>query len=256
MSWGDVKGIADEAGGGGKYLSISDGDDAVVGIFCGEPIGKRLFFDATEKKFVPYTDAHKQRGDKMSRNFSINFLQLMGAEPPEMRIFKGPLAFIIALREVYDLYGKPTNRMDEGGEPIKSLAHRVFRVTRTGEKASTRFGMLPLDDVNIPDYKTWPPMHDLEDDESAPAGEVAGSRDYNPAPSSDQGVYVCLNCRGNNTHVKPTSKGDLGIWCLEDKCRQSYGGWQYSLTGAEQYNLSPGGAGSMPTDDLPFNREW
>jgi hypothetical protein len=139
MSWEDAEREAESAGGMGKFINLKDGDEPVVGVFCGEPYVRKQFWNG--KNYEEYTEAHEKRGEKPARQFSINFYDV---NSESMRILQGTLAFYIALREAKDLYGLDGN---------------VFQVNRSGEKAGTRYSVLILPKAEAPE--TMPDMWDL-----------------------------------------------------------------------------------------------
>lgn len=139
MSWESTNKMLDEAGGGGVYLNLKDGDPPVIGTFHGEPHAAKRFWNG--KTYEPYTKEHLDADKDASNQVEINFLPKGSAE---MRILQGGLSLGIALRDAHKIYG----------------LDGVYRVERTGGGRDTRFSILIMPQEESP--SDIPPLHDLE----------------------------------------------------------------------------------------------
>ncbi len=122
-AWDSAKKLAEKhANQGGIFVRLQNDGDTVVGVFCGEPYAKEVYWDGQK-----YCDAAPEAGGKMSLRVSLNFyVPSEGA----MKIIEGGTAWFKDLLEVREKYG--TDKW-------------IFEVKRRGKKGDpkTKYSILP-----------------------------------------------------------------------------------------------------------------
>lgn len=155
--WDGLDEALEQSGGSGNiFINLEDGE-SVTGVIVGQPHLEAIFW--TGATYIPWVDSEREEDDKKAFQLSTNFYDMPGAN---MRVLQGKAALMIALRETLEKYGKDTGRTLPSGKPEKTLAHRVFEIKRTGEKAKTRFSLFLEPDISAPDREKMGELHDLK----------------------------------------------------------------------------------------------
>ncbi|MGH7295371.1 MAG: hypothetical protein ACRELB_10580 [Polyangiaceae bacterium] len=170
-AWDNAKQLAEKhAAAGGIFVRLQNDGDKVVGVFCGEPFAKEVYWDGDK-----YVDAPPEgSAPKPSLRVSLNFyVPTDGA----MKIIEGGTAWFKDVLEVKDKYG---------------LEKWSFEVKRRGKKGDpkTKYSILP--DTQVDDALrariTAAALHDLgaigapsEADADAPAAEAPKTIDLDTA---------------------------------------------------------------------------
>jgi hypothetical protein len=144
-------------------VNLQNDGDKVVGVFCGEPNAREVFWDGTK-----YLDTAPDEGAKASLRVAFNiYVPAEGA----MKIIEGGTAWFKDLLEIKEKYG---------------LDKWVFEVKRRGKKGDpkTKYSILPetqVDDAMRARIAALP-LHDLAN----MRGD--GDRDAAPTPAAPTAV--------------------------------------------------------------------
>ncbi len=160
-AWDNAKKLAEKhASEGGKFVRLQNDGDKIVGVFCGEPYAREVYWDGEK-----YSDtAPEGGGAKASLRVALNFyVPAEGA----MKIIEGGTAWFKDVVEIRDKYG---------------VEKWIFEVKRRGRKGDpkTKYSILPethVDDAMRARIKSLP-LHDL----AAVGGE--GDRGASASPAT------------------------------------------------------------------------
>ena len=158
-AWDTAKKLAEKhASEGGKFVRLQNDGDKVVGVFCGEPYAREVYWDGEK-----YSDTAPE-GGKASLRVALNFyVPAEGA----MKVIEGGTAWFKDVVEIREKYG---------------VEKWIFEVKRRGKKGDpkTKYSILPetqVDDAMRARIKSLP-LHDL----AAVSGE--GDRGTAAAPAT------------------------------------------------------------------------
>ena len=158
-AWDTAKKLAEKhASEGGKFVRLQNDGDKVVGVFCGEPYAREVYWDGEK-----YSDTALD-GAKASLRVALNFyVPAEGA----MKVIEGGTAWFKDVVEIKDKYG---------------VEKWIFEVKRRGKKGDpkTKYSILPetqVDDAMRTRIKALS-LHDL----AAVGGE--GDRGTAAAPAT------------------------------------------------------------------------
>jgi len=119
--WNATKEMAERHGeGGGKFVKLPKDGDKIVGVFCGEPFPKEVYW--TGEKYLPYNG---EPGIKPIMRVAMNFFDL---QTRAMRIMENGVTWYKDLLKVKDKYG---------------LEHQAYEVERHGSGAQTSYTIMP-----------------------------------------------------------------------------------------------------------------
>lgn len=175
-AWDKTAEAAKKAGTGGKFVSLKDDGDKVVGVFVGDPEPSEVVWIEKEKKYVPF-DAEKHAGEKPSLRAKINFFTIKegkgGAKEltpvNKMQILEMGVMLVKDVLKVRDKYG---------------LDKWAFEIERHGAKGNTKTTYSVLPDEKIPSIDGLEEKlkeakrHDLtsDDDEDEWEGDDKGGK--------------------------------------------------------------------------------
>jgi hypothetical protein len=143
-AWDNAKKLAEKhASEGGKFVRLQNDGDKIVGVFCGEPYAREVYWDGEK-----YSDtAPEGGGAKASLRVALNFyVPAEGA----MKVIEGGTAWFKDVIEIREKYG---------------IEKWIFEVKRRGKKGDpkTKYSILPetqVDDAMRARMKALP-LHDL-----------------------------------------------------------------------------------------------
>lgn len=164
-AWDKAKETAESHKGGGLYVRLENDGDKIVGVFCGDPFTREVFWNDKAEKFEDFTPEHKAAGKKSSAKFKMNFFVL---ESKEMKIFELNIMTFKDVLKVKEKYG---------------LENWAFEVSRSGKKDDTKttYAILPEEKLSTELRETISKaeLHDLskKGDEAADSKTDMNSHD-------------------------------------------------------------------------------
>jgi hypothetical protein len=123
-AWENAKKLADKhVAAGGIFVRLQNDGDKIVGVFCGEPYAKEVYWDGQKYSDVPPEGAPAKPSLRVSLNL---FVPAEGA----MKVIEGGTGWFKDLLEVRDKYG---------------LEKWSFEIKRRGKKGDpkTKYSILP-----------------------------------------------------------------------------------------------------------------
>jgi hypothetical protein len=123
-AWDNAKELAEKhAAAGGIFVRLQNDGDKVVGVFCGEPYAKEVYWDGEKYSDTPPEGAAAKPSLRVSLNL---FVPAVGA----MKIIEGGTAWFKDVLEVKEKYG---------------LEKWTFEIKRRGKKGDpkTKYSILP-----------------------------------------------------------------------------------------------------------------
>ena len=130
--------------GGDKFLSPKEGEGPFVLTIFGRPHVEKLWWNGAN-----YELWDDDNVDHDSPTFEMN-VNAYDHNLKKMRILQGKVSLIIAYNEALEEYGKDTGETKPSGKPVKTIEHRVFKVSKHGKGTQTRFPFLLQPDIPVP----------------------------------------------------------------------------------------------------------
>jgi hypothetical protein len=161
-AWDKAKELADKhVAAGGIFVRLQNDGDKIVGVFCGEPFAKEVYWDGQKYSDTPPEGVAAKPSLRVALNF---YVPAEGA----MKIIEGGTAWFKDVLDVKDKYG---------------LDKWSFEIKRRGKKGDpkTKYSILPDAQVDEPMRARIAAagLHDLSS-----VGAGADAEDAAPAPAA------------------------------------------------------------------------
>jgi len=174
-AWDKAEEKAKDASKSDKYVRLEDDGDKVLGVFCGDPHTRELYYDNVKKRYEDYTDEHRKAGKDSSFRASLNLLvyaegngeKMEELPAAKMKIIEGGVKWFKSVLKMKKKFG---------------LEGKMFEIERSGKKGDTKttYSILPERDLTEEEKKTIRTLDLLNLAES-----VGGSSDSESASDGD-----------------------------------------------------------------------
>lgn len=128
--WKTAKETAESHKGGGIFARLENDKDKFVGVFCGEPHTRELYYDEKSGKYETFTEEHKKANKKSQPKFSLN---VYIPSEDAMKVTEVSIVTFKDILKSMDKYGTTTVK----GREIFNAALEVERQGKKGDKKTS-----------------------------------------------------------------------------------------------------------------------
>jgi len=146
--WETTADKVDENASGGKFVKLEDDEDLIVCAFLGAPLARELFFDKKQETYVPFTEEHAKRKDRMTLRIAFNVYVIKEGNGEDVNEVANPEVRIL---EVSSQTYKSVMKMRKK----YGFEKYYFEVQRHGKKRDTKttYSITPDEDIEADDLE-------------------------------------------------------------------------------------------------------